>query len=363
MNASTQKPFLSELTRDGRSGGSPRGLVSLAAFPVGASLLALGALLATASPAEAATPGTAASETARECAAYEVFPVMIAHLAAPESHRQRLQSRRRGNNGGIWIKVSGGSNEFEPLSGSLAVHEIDNAFTVIGADAALDSYGNFTIGGNVSIGQATTDVTVEAGTAEIFSPNFKAAFMLNWKSRRGAFAVGHVQYSAFNNEIKTDSRLVDTGAGAFSAGFETGYDVAIGNFHIVPSMHLAWTSVHLDDFNDSGGTPVRLDDGVVITGRAGIGMQYDWRGVLRNESSSGALLRIDTGIVLPLDGDVKTRIGEMKLTSEIDEPIFEVGVGVTYTWNETYALSVDVSSNRGEEAEGYTGTLGFTYNF
>lgn len=359
MNASVQKPLFSQLPL----GKGPGSLISLAAFSAGTSLLVLGSLLATASPAGAATSEAVTSETARECAAYEVFPVTLAHLAAPESHQQRLQSRRRGNNGGMWIKISGGSNEFEPLSSSFAVHEMESALTEIGADVALDSYGYLTVGGNLSVGQATTDVTVDAGTAEIFSPNFKAALMLNWKNRRGAFAVGHAQYSVFNSEIKTDKKLVDTGAGAFSAGVETGYDVTIGSFHFIPSIHLAWMSVHLDDFNDSEGTPVKLDDGVVITGRAGIGMQYDWKGVLRNESSSGALLRLDTGIVLPLDGDIETHIGDMKLTSEVDDPVFEVGIGVTYTWNETYVLSVDVSSNKGEEAEGYAGTLGFTYNF
>ena len=358
MNASAQKSLFSRLTRNGRLGEGQRGMISLTVFSAGASLLALGALLAAASPAGAAT-----SETARECAAYEVFPVTLAYLAAPESHRQRLQSRRSGNNGGLWIKISGGSDEFEPLSSSLAVHEMDTALAEIGADVALDSHGYLTIGGNFSVGQATTDVTVEAGTAEIFSPNFRGALMLNWKNRRGAFATGHAQYSAFNSEIKTDRKLVDTGAGAFSAGLETGYDVTVGNFHLLPSIHLAWTSVHLDDFNDSEDTPVELDDGVIITGRAGIGMQYDWKGVLRKESSSGAILRLDTGIVLPLDGDIETHIGDVKLISEVDDPVFEVGIGVTYTWDETYVLSVDVSSNKGEEAEGYAGALGFTYNF
>ena len=297
-------------------------------------------------------------------ALYESLPAALTQLASLQSYQQRLQGRRYGDSGGVWAKVSGFSAEFEPVATSLAAYEIKDSFAEFGVDVPLraEHAGNFTVGASVSFGDATTEAAVLDSAGEIKTGSFKAAVSANWEYG-GPYVDGHLQYAVFNNDVKTDAKLGSANATAYSGALEVGYGTDLGDLRVIPSARLLWASVDFEDFTDSAGTEIVLDDGVVVTGRAGVGVEYDWNGALfEGISSADILLRGRAGVLVPLDGDVNTRIGGMEFISEREEPVFDAGLGATYVWD-GYALSADVSTRQGEEVEGYAGSVGFKYKF
>ncbi len=311
-----------------------------------------------------------------EEALYESLPAALAQLASLESHRQRLQGRQHGTYGGVWAKVLSASAEFEPLTTSLATYEIEDAVAEFGIDAPLfiaHPYipGNFTVGATAALGDATTDVTanvtdaaVPADTGKIETGSFKAAISVHWEYE-GTYVDGQLQYATFDNDIGTEEmKLGSTNANAYSGGLEVGYGGAVGDLLVIPSAQLLWTSVDFEDFTNSEGMEIVLDDGVVVTGRAGVGLEYGWRGALYGASPSGyVFLRGHADVLLPVDGDVNTRVDETEFVSKREDPVFDTGIGATYTWDGAYALSADVSTQQGEEVEGYAGSIGFKYKF
>ncbi|MCY4048608.1 MAG: autotransporter outer membrane beta-barrel domain-containing protein [Hyphomicrobiales bacterium] len=303
-----------------------------------------------------------------EGALYETLPAALTQLARLESYRQRLQGRQHGGSGGAWAKVSNTSGEFEPTATSLATHEIENAVVEFGIDvpfriSSSGSPDNFTVGASVGFGDATTDVTIENGTGEIATSTVKGAISANWEYG-SAYVDGQLQYATFGNEFKSDANLVDKNATAYSAGLEVGYDMNIAGVRVIPAAQLAWTSVDVGTFTDSAGTQVVLDDGVVLTGRAGIGAEYGWDGVLFGLAPfADILLRGRADVLMPLDGKVGTKISGTEMTSEREDPVFDFGIGATYAWGDAYAFSADVSARQGGEVEGYAGSVGFEYKF
>ena len=303
-----------------------------------------------------------------EAALYESLPAALTQLASLESHHQRLQGRQHGSNGGVWAKVSSASNDFEPTSVSLATYEIKNAVAEFGIDVPFRiNYphvpDNFTVGASVAFGDATIDVAFEDDAGEIATESIKAGVSANWEYG-GIYADGQLQYATFGNEIGTDMKIADETATAYSAGLEVGYGMGIGSLRVIPSAQLLWTSVDFGTFADGAGLQVVLDDGVVLTGRTGIGVEYDWDGVLyAGVPSADILLRGHADVLMPLDGKVGTKVGGIEFYSEAEDPVFNIGIGATYAWSDVVAISADLSTRQGGEVEGYAGSTGFKYKF
>ena len=303
-----------------------------------------------------------------EEAIYESLPAALGQLAGLESYRQRLQGRRHGSNGGVWAKVSSESSDFEPASVALATYEVKNAVVEFGIDVPFRiNYphvpDNFTVGASVAFGDATIDVAFEDDAGEIATESIKAGVSANWEYG-GIYADGQLQYATFGNEIGTDMKIADETATAYSAGLEVGYGMGIGNLRVIPAAQLLWTSVDFGTFTDNENLQVVLDDGVVLTGRTGIGVEYDWDGVLyRGVPAANILLRGHADVLMPLDGKVGTTVSGIELFSEAESPAFDIGVGATYAWSDVVAIFADISTRQGGEVEGYAGSTGFKYKF
>ena len=84
---------------------------------------------------------------------------------------------------------------------------------------------------------------------------------------------------------------------------EIGYGLNIAGFRSIPAAQLTWTSVDFGTFTDSDGTQVELNDGSVLAGRTGVGVEYG-------------------------------RGGGAELISEREDTAFDVGVGATYAWGQ-----------------------------
>ena len=293
-----------------------------------------------------------------EEALYESLPAALAQLASLESYRQRLQGRRHGGNRSVWAKVSNAFAEFEPASTALATYETGNTVAEFGIDAPLAASSTAdccTVSASVAFGEAVTDVVTGGITGEIETSSVKTAISANWK-HNGAYVDGQLQYAIFRNKVKATAKLANESATAYSAGVEIGYGVDIAGFLLTPAAQLVWTSVDFGTFTDIDRTQVELNDGSVLAGRAGVGVEV-------GRGDRGVLLRGHADVLMPVDGDVGTRAGRAELISEREDPTIDVGIGATYSWGNAYTLSADFSTQQGEEVGGYAGNIGLKYKF
>ena len=301
-------------------------------------------------------------------ALYETLPAALAQLASLESHHARLAGRQYVDNMAVWGRITGASSEVEPNSTSLATYDIENAEVEFGMSFPLninnpDIGGDFVLGANVAFGDATTDISVPDAGGEIATDFVAVGISVGWEDERAYFD-GQFQYAGFDNVIEADQKLADIDANAFSASAEVGYAVELARLNaaflgdlpdiaVIPSAQLQWSRIDFKDFT-ANETAVKLDRGSVINGRVGFAVEGQ---------AQGMLLHGRTNVIVPLDGEVGVNVADTPLTSEREDPVFDIGIGAAYEWDGAYAISADVSTQQGSDIEGYAAKVGFRYEF
>ncbi|MCY4049703.1 MAG: autotransporter outer membrane beta-barrel domain-containing protein, partial [Hyphomicrobiales bacterium] len=294
-------------------------------------------------------------------AAYESLPATLTQLAGLESRQQRLRGRQHAVNQAMWARVAGTSGEFEPLSTTQATYESENALAEFGIEVPIHTNdSSFTLGASMAFGDATTEISVPGSVGEIASKPIISTVNAGWE-RKGIYVDGQLRYTSFDNTIETDAKIADVDAESYNAGIEVGYAMETGKLIgirpdaiLIPSAQLLWTSVDFDDFTDANGTNVTLEDGDVLLARAGVAFEDAWEAVA---------FRGHADVLVPLDGEVVTKLDGMETISEREDPAFDVGIGATYSWGGAYALSADISTQQGGDVAGYAASLGFVYSF
>ena len=295
-------------------------------------------------------------------ALYETLPATLAQLARLESHHIRLAGRQYTDNMAVWGKIMGASSEVEPNSTSLATYDIENAEVEFGMSFPLN-INNPDIDGDFALGAATTDISVPDADGEIATDFVAVGISVGWEDERAYFD-GQFQYAGFDNVIEADQKLADIDANAFSASAEVGYSVELARLNaaflgdlpdiaVIPSAQLQWSRIDFKDFT-ANETAVKLDRGSVINGRVGFAVEGQ---------AQGMLLHGRTNVIVPLDGEVGVNVADTPLTSEREDPVFDIGIGAAYEWDGAYAISADVSTQQGSDVEGYAAKVGFRYEF
>ena len=101
-------------------------------------------------------------------------------------------------------------------------------------------------------------------------------------------------------------------------------------------------------------------------GRVGVLAQGEWddvRFIYEGFSLADVRLRGHANIVMPLDAEVITEVMGMPISSRRVEPSLDAGIGIAYEWDDAYILHAGLSTQQGEEVEGYSGTIGFKHEF
>ena len=306
---------------------------------------------------------TAAAAGSIEEALYESLPAALTQLAGLESRQQRLRGRQHAINQAMWARIAGASGEFEPISTTQATYETGNAVAEFGIETPIPTNDSpFTLGVGAAFGDATTDVSVPGSVGEIASESIIGTLNASWELK-GIYVDGQLRYTGFDNSIEKDAKIADVDVKAYAAGVEVGYamelDKLIGrtlrpDAILIPSAQISWTSVDFDDFTDTDGMNVALEDGDVLLARAGVAFEDIWEGIA---------LRGHADVLVPLDGEVATKLDGTETISEREDPAFDIGIGATYAWGGVYALSADISTQQGGDVAGYTASLGFVYSF
>ena len=327
---------------------------------------------------------------------HDALPAVLGHLARPQTLHHRLHDRkhRRGTN--AWMKVSGDVAEVET---SAASFDTQNAEVQLGVRAPMRHLvserwtRNVAFDANIALSKADTEALTVAGTRDIASVGFGAALGATWK-RGGTYIDNQLRYTRFDNTLKDNLgvTLATPNADVFVASAEIGYDalgiggglsladvlgeefvrdvggaleavglgfgssgaVDIPEIRFVPSAQVSWSTVDFNKYTSTMGTFVQQEDGDVAHARAGLVAETEVDGVKLHASAD---------VSLPLDGEFVTEVAGVSMATEREALAYDVGIGIAYQWEDAYSLRADVSTQQGRDIEGYTGSVGFKYEF
>ena len=204
---------------------------------------------------------------------------------------------------------------------------------------------NFSTSNNVNVGSQITALTA------------------NWE-RNGFYAVGQTRYASFTSDVSTDRLSVvqgNEGTGV-NASVDLGYRFAFPfggmDFQVAPQMQLVWSRVNFDDFIGPHGERVSLEDGDLTTGRLGLSWDGEWRG-------AEGFGRIYGGMNLrgAVDGKTSVNVSGVSIANEQKGLSVDGNLGLSYEWNEGYAVYGEASAMRHEDVEEIRANLGVRIDF
>ena len=219
------------------------------------------------------------------------------------------------------------------------------------------------IGANVSMGEASSSIKSDAGNGRMALDGFTGALTASWLPSEGFYADAQLQYASFTSDLAADGLLLvaDNAANSMSASAETGYRFIMSEtgMTLTPQAQLIWSEVHFDDFTGPNGEQVSLSDGRILTGRLGVSLNKTWSWV---EGERGSISG-DINLRAPIDGTTAAEVSGVKLASEMEVPLVDLGVGFTYHFDEgSYALFGEAGSEQGGVEE-YRANLGMRIGF
>ncbi len=320
---------------------------------------------------------------------HDTFSATLSELSQPEMLYERLRDRQAKYGTNSWVKAYSANTQFTPEGSSF---DIENAGFQIGLRAPMENilYQNWarnaSFDASLEFGRAFSDALVASGTAEIHTETFAMGLGTTYNINK-FYIDGQLKYSYFENSLNVETtRLASPGADSLAASIEFGSvlggkgvslgdiiggvdapgDPGIPNIELVPSLQVSWSSVDFGPYTSTTGIPVRLDDGDVFFGRVGMLAQGEWDNVhflYDDFSVADVRLRGHVNFVAPLDAEVATEVMGMLITSKRVKPSLDAGIGIAYEWDDAYILHADITTQQGDEVEGYSGTIGFKHEF
>ena len=281
--------------------------------------------------------------------AFDTLPSVLSHLALTESMHERQQGRNFKDSTKAFAKITAATSEIEPSAASFKTKEA-------GVEFGVSTPFTPTIILDASVGFATagTEASVADGPADINSEAISATTGATW-SHNDYYIGGQVKFSRFETEIENAATtLASPDATALGVGVEVGHVFDLGDTRLILSEGLSWSRVDFDDYTSTDDTAVSLDDGDVLFGRVGAVAEAEWDGVDMHG-------RLD--VLVPLDGKVVTKVAGAEMVSEMEDPVLDVGFGGSYSWNDNFTVSADISTQQGSEVKGYTANIGIRYAF
>ena len=281
-----------------------------------------------------------------ETALFEMLPVALAQLSRLESMHERIQGKKfRGEaDVGMWARARGGTVEIDPgISTSPSSFETQNMALEFGADLPMSTA---TFGASVAFGSAESEVFSADATGDISINTIAAGLSATWR-HEGFYADAQGHYVDFSSDMEADGEelVKNVGASAISAGLELGHSIDINGLQVTSSAQAWWSGIDFDDFTDTDGTTMTLNDGEVIFGRVGVLL----------EREVGQIVWHGYGdVIMPLDGEMTVDASGVRMLSESKEAVFDAGVGVVYDWDDgAYVGLLSISTQQGKEIEGY----------
>ena len=281
---------------------------------------------------------------------FEMLPMALAQLSWIESLHERVQSKRfqGADDIGTWARVKGGTVEMNPgISTYSTGFRTQNTDLEFGADVPL---GPVNIGASVAFGSVESEIFHDGATGNILTNTIAASLSATWKYQ-GFYADAQGRYVDFSNDMEADGEgtVEDMSANSISAGLELGYGIDVSGLQVTSSAQTWWSGINFDDFTDTGGATIALEDGEVMFGRVGVLLEREVEHIVWHGYGN---------VITPLDGEMAVDVDGVKMPSESREAVFDAGVGMAYDWDDgAYVGLLGISTQQGKEIEGYSASV------
>ena len=320
-------------------------------------------------PAQPAQPMDPAPETMEptmmcdlasddRCRLYEALPSVLLAMNGLPSYGERLAAARSETGG--WARVEASRGEWKAA---------DSTRTDVGYDH--DRSGG-RAGVDVAVGEdARIGVSVHGlqGEAEMASNGGKVELSGMGVGVSATAMAGEVYIDAqaqatwFDVEVTSSQgttlmRTDEVDGGGWALGLEAGRSMAIGgNLSLTPSVGLAWSQASLDDFTDSRGARVSMEDSDSLVGRLGVAVAAD--------AGDGLRLIASAGVMREFSEDTEVQVSGTQLKASSETTGFRVGVGGVHSWGEgRYALQGSASyTSGGGDNSAFGGGLSLSVSF
>ena len=279
-------------------------------------------------------------EYAPRARVYEALPSVLLGLNAPARYEERMAAPRSGRGG--WGRVEAVRGTWKAGASKTGGLEYDHRRS--GLKAGLDTpVGEDGLVG-VSFHHRRGSAEVAKG-GEVEVSGIGVGVSGTWLVAAAhdlyvdVQAEGTLYEADFRSQVRGALKTEVSGLG-HAFGVEVGRRVASGleGVALTPRAGVAHSKVSMDDFTDSEGARVSLDDGRSLLGRAGVAVE------LEPDGSSGSRLFGSVDVERELSEDRKVRVSGEELTSEADATWVRVGLNGSHIWDEgRYALRGGVS--------------------
>lgn len=320
---------------------------------------------------------------------YEAYAQVLLGLNALSTMRERIGDRARaegdafasfgppvetqsGDGSAWWARTEGWKSHVEPKNSTAgASYDTNNVRLQTGLDFMLreTASGRLLAGLYLQYGHSGSDIRSFFGNGTIDVDGYSIAGTLTWLGSNGFYVDGQAQVTLFDSALRSITANTDLVKGNDAQGYalsvESGWRVPVGAaWSLIPQAQLMYSAVHFNDFADTFGAAVSLDDGESLIGRGGAAAEYRtaWRDPARGLASAG-VYGIANLYYEFLDG-TQTNVANIAFASAQDRLWGGLGIGGNYSWRDgKYTLFAEglatTSLDNFSDSYAYRGTAGF----
>lgn len=240
---------------------------------------------------------------------------------------------------GLWARVIGGHADYDPkVSTSQAKYDTDTWTFQIGADDVLYEGASGKLVGGISLhyGAIAGDIRTPFSNGGISSTGYGLGGALTWYSDTGFYLDGQARASWYDSDLSSStagSELISSNDGfGYAASLEVGQQFDLrSNWSITPQAQVVYSAVDFDNFVDTFGATVSLDESRSVKTRLGISADYQ---KLDTVSNSRTHIYGIANLYYDFADGSATNVSGVKLASENQSLWGGIGAGASHNWQD-----------------------------
>ncbi|MCD7060529.1 autotransporter family protein [Pelagibacterium xiamenense] len=187
---------------------------------------------------------------------------------------------------GLWVQMQAGRHSLSPETTAVDVAYDASVWGLrAGLDAPVGSFddGELIVEASLEYGRLVSAVTSRFGDGTISSGGLSLGGALTWYGDNGFYLDGQGQVTWSSSDLTSTTaarELVGSNNGfGYAVGLELGHRIDLDEeWSITPQAQLTYTSVSFDEFTDTFGAPVSLENSHDLVGRVGLSVdhQREW---------------------------------------------------------------------------------------